>query len=193
MNCHYALFICGFTYCFFLHYLQRDWCVTYNWTQASCKVQTLQLDFAGNSSSTRERDNYPVDKELWSRASPEILLCSASVSLCGALGDVQQGFPDLGRNEFAAAQWWISSGIYQSSGSFTASAKKVALRWLYSLDLSGQRKKHQCPPLVGQAVKQEGAGREKPVTLSGLQVGVWGRGACCTSEHHLKRIAVTGL
>lgn len=134
----------------------------------------MQQDFAGNSSSTRQRD-YPLDLEVWSRGFLEILLCSASASLYGALSGVQQG--SLGRNKFAAAQRCISSGIDQSSGSFTASGRKVTLRYLYSMDSSEQWEKHQCPPLaVRQAVKKEGAGRGESGTLSGLQVGVWGRG-----------------
>lgn len=130
--------------------------------------------------------DYFVDQEVSSGVFPE-----APAVLCIRLPAVQEGFPDLGRNKLAAAQRCISSGIYQCSGSFTASGRKVALRWIYGVGSAEQWEKHSCPPLAGQSVKREGSGSRKPGSLPGMWVEVWGREACCTSEHHLKRISVT--
>jgi len=145
--------------------------VTDNWTQALCKVQKLQRDFEGNSYSTRQK-GYPADQQMWSRGSPEFLLCSPFVSLCETLRDVQHVFPYLSTNKFTAAQRSISSGAYQSSGSFSVSGEKVALRCLYSMDSSEQWEKHRWPSPARQAVKQEWAGRGDPGTLLGLRVEV---------------------
>lgn len=112
--------------------------------------------FCREFKSTRWRD-YPVEWEVWSRGSLEMLLCSASVSLFEAL-DVQQGFTDLGRSKFAAAQRCISSGMYQSSGSFMVSGREVALRWLYRMDSSEQWGKRWCPASDRLAVKRNTTG-----------------------------------
>lgn len=130
--------------------------------------------WTSKGTEVQQDTDYFVDQEVWSGVFPEApaVLCICLPAVRHSLSDVQEGFPDLGRNKLAAAQRCISSGIYQCSGSFTASGRKVALRWIYGVGSAEQWEKHWCPPLAGQAVKQEGAGSRKPGSLPGMWVEV---------------------